>query len=141
VSIIARYADGRLLVQQSTVCTKGYDYTLKSGNNFTALGAAIRVQHVKTVEKVISVDNNISGYGEKLQTNLNEVSISGDIVYVKMRRGDMGVIGASGFFVSGGAGVGGTAAITSGLGWLQELISGTIGISGVVTVTATVIGY
>ena len=141
--IIARYADGRLLVQQSTVCTKGYDYTLKSGNNFTALGAAIRVQNVKTIEKVLSVDNLISGYNERLVTQLQDVSISGDVIYVKMLRGDVGG-SASGYtypLSSGGAGVGGTASITSGLGWMQELISGNVYISGKVTVVANVIGY
>jgi hypothetical protein len=143
VTILARFADGRLLVQQSTVCTKAYDYTLKSGSNFTALGAAIRVQNVKTIDKVISVDNIISGYNENLITNLNEVSVSGDIIYVKMRRGDVG-LAASGYtyaLASGGAGIGGTAGITSGRGFMSELISGNVAISGVVTVIASVIAY
>jgi hypothetical protein len=131
--IIARYADGRLLVQQSTVCKKGYDYTLKSGNNFTALGAAIRIGNVKTVERVLSIDNDISGYpGEKVITNLNEVSISGDVIYVKMRRYDG---------LSGDAGIGATASLTSALGAQQELVSGNVYISGKVRVVANVIGY
>jgi len=142
--IIARFADGRLLVQESRVCEKAYDTTLLSGENYADIGAAIRVGHVKTIEKVLSVDSEISGYpGDKVVTRLQDISISGDILYVKMRRGDLGVP-ASGYtypVASGGGAYSMLSGITSGCGWYSELASGIAAISGKVTVMANVIGF
>ncbi|MBA7568759.1 hypothetical protein ES708_10493 [subsurface metagenome] len=64
--IIARFADGRLLVQEDRLMDTAY----LSG------GVPIRIGLVGTVEKVISIDTMISGRpGQNVAAPLNEVKV------------------------------------------------------------------
>jgi len=161
--IIARFADGRFLVQEDRAVAQDY----LSG------GVRVRIGHIKTVEKVLSIDNWISGhYGDKVMTHLRDVSISGDTLLVLMRRADLGVTGmaatgtglASGIQTvagitsgiisgytattvtltgpigSGAAALGVLSGITSGLYRYQELTSGRP-VSGALQILANVIGF
>jgi len=151
--IIARFADGRLLVQEARVCEERYDRTI---------GVPVRIAHIRLVENILSVDSEISGYAEKLVTRLKDVKISGDTIYVKMLRNDLGVVTLTGIAsgiqtasgiisgvvtLDGPIGSGASAlsvlsGLTSGLAYPGgELLSGNINVSGVVTVLANVIGY
>ena len=154
--IIATFADGRLLVQESRLVESRY----------MGSGVPVRIGHLKVVEKVLSVDSEHSPYG--LITRLSEVrvgttgaTISGslaertDHIRVMMRRGDivdyrdvlqggsMASGTASGLLasISGAVGRGMLSGITSGVGWVSEILSGNINISGVVRIIANVIGY
>ena len=162
--IIARFADGRFLVQEDRAVAQDY----LSG------GVKVRIGHVKTVEKVLSIDNWISGYyGDKVMAHLRDVSISGDTLLVLMRRADFGVpsMAATGTLTvasgllsglvsgeqgalsgasftttttapigSGDAALGMLSGITSGLYRYQELTSGRP-VSGVLQILANVIGF
>jgi hypothetical protein len=144
--IIARFADGRLLVQEDKLCESRY----------CGSGVPVRIGHLRVIEKVLSLTTNYEKYG--LITPLQEAwvgyAISGgpwsgqpqeraDTLMVVMRRGDvegMGVVSGL-LVVSGGAAKGLMSGITSGLSYMGELASGLIAISGAVKVQANVIGY
>jgi len=163
--IIARFADGRLLVQE--------DRLVDEDSNASGY-AKVRIGHVRTVEKVLSIDAQISGYpDQKLATELKDVLISGDTILPQLRRTDLGVpvlAGTGSLVIASGALSGvasgiqgilsgitttiafdggissGTAAlnflsgITSGRGYYQPLASG-IPVSGQVRILANVIGF
>jgi len=146
---IYKFEQGRLLVHESRTMETGY----------IGSGVPVRIGQVRAIEEVLSVDTNYSQLG--LLTPLNEVRISGNEIFVVMRRGDLGFASVSGFAsgVAGGGGFAGVtglsgmparylmSGITSGLGWLFEVVSGRGALSGYsemsgkVTVTANVIGY
>jgi hypothetical protein len=142
--IIARFADGRLLVQEDKKCESRY----------CGSGIPFRIGHIRQIEKVLSVTTDYEKYG--LVTALGEARIGrqeaawsglpqaqADNLMVVMRRGNvegMGVV--SGLLViSGGVALGNMSGITSGLAYMGELASGLIAVSGVVKITANVIGY
>lgn len=139
--IIARFADGRLLVQE--------DRTVEGC--YTSGGVSVRIGLVKTVDKVLSVDAYSSGYHNedgRLLAPLSEVKTSGDTILVVLRRSDISYTLISGL-ASGLAsglltakwGYGVMSNITSGINYLGELISGLATISGRVKVLANIIGY
>ena len=157
--IIARFADGRLLVQEDRLVEQTY----------MGSGIPVRIGHLRQVEKVLSiaVEPSIVSGSPLIQeggfiARLSEVTIgsrvsgatisgskaqSPDNIRVVLRRGDTGQ-GFDPALISGSArGVSGSAPVTSGygpiysgLGWQQEILSGAP-ISGRVRVIANVIGY
>ena len=161
--IIARFADGRLLVQED----RAVQTETVSGGYCT-----LRVGHVRTIEKVLSIDAEISGYpNQKVATELRDVVVSGDILRVQLRRADLGLpvmtgsltIGSgllsgllSGFqgpfsgapslvtltgpIGSGTAALNQLSGITSGIGNYEPVTSGRP-VSGKLRVLANVIGY
>jgi len=135
-TILAQFADGRLLVQEDKIAETN-EYT-------SGLGLPFRIGHIKTVEKVISVDAYMSGApgaAGMVFTPLREVAVSGDTVYVVMRRADIPQF-LSGFLsgVTDTRAYGVLSGITSGRGYLEELASGLF-ISGRMKVLANVIGF
>lgn len=147
--IIATFSDGRLLVQESK--------NLES--RYMGSGIPFRIGHVKTVERVLSIDNSYAQYG--LVTALAEVGIGGieatvsgspaerkDSLRIIIRQADIGV-GKDPALASGKAGIMGASGATpmtgimsslaSGVGWMGEILSGCIGTSGMVKITANVI--
>jgi len=161
--IVARFADGRLLVQEDRVVQTD---TISSGY------ATVRIGYVRTVEKVLSIDGQISGYpDEKIAIELRDVQISGNTLQMQLRRSDLGVptltgtmVVASGLLSGVASGVmgplvlsGGTitfdsaigsgalalahlSGITSGLGYKAILTSGRP-VSGQLRILANVIGF
>lgn len=144
--IIARFADGRLLVNESR--TVEYRYC--------GSGVPVRIGHVRQIEQVLSVTTNREKDGlitplDEARIGRQEAAWSGqpqalaDHLMVVMRRGDIpataGTGLTSGYLFSVPEGLGLVSSITSGLAWLGEVISGLVAISGVVTVKANVIGY
>ena len=134
--IIARFADGKLLVQENKVAETN-EYT-------SGLGLPFRIGHVKTVEKIISLGAHMSGApGEAgmVLTPLREAAISGDTIYVVMRRADIPQF-LSGFMsgITDTRAYGVLSGITSGRGIGGELASGLL-ISGRMKVLANVIGF
>ncbi|MDO9580597.1 MAG: hypothetical protein Q7J06_08525 [Bacteroidales bacterium] len=161
--IIARFADGRLLIQEDRLV----ETDTTSGGY-----ATLRIGHVTTIEKVLSIDAQISGYpGQKLATGLKDVLISGDILRVQLRRCDLGVPTLTGAFVlasgllsgvasgiqgplsgipgavtltgpigSGTAALAYLSGVTSGRGYYATLASGAL-VSGMLRILANVIGY
>jgi len=124
--IIARFADGRLLVQE--------EKTLAS--HYTSGGMAIRIGHLKTVEKVLSIEAYMSGQPQySVAAPLKEAKTSGDTVVFTLRRSDMvsgmgsGALMAS-FLLSG---------VTSGIDWNREIASGLV--SGRLNILTNVIGF
>ena len=121
VEIIARFADGRLLVREEKAIESHY----VSGS------IAFRIGLVHTVEKVLSVDANPSGYPQyKFAVPLKEVLVSGDTTILILRRIDLaglisGEIPASGYATEGVSGV-----VASGTGYM-----------GKINIVANVIGY
>ncbi|GAI78123.1 unnamed protein product, partial [marine sediment metagenome] len=91
--IIARFADGCLLVQEEKAIESHY----ASG------GIPFRIGLVKTVVKVLSIDAHLSGYPEfRFAAPLKEVLVSGDTIIPILRRADFlgfvsGEIPASGY--------------------------------------------
>lgn len=129
--IIARFADGRLLVQEERPVTK--DYT-------SGIGTPIRIGLVKTVEKILSLDSYVSGRPlARVGAPLAEAVASGDTVLVRLRRTDL----MDDIWVSGSpkASTGYLSGITSGLTWNEELASGIALISGRLKILANIIGY
>jgi len=160
--IVARFADGRLLVQED----KAVRTDTVSGGYCT-----LRIGNIGTIERVLSIDAEISGYpNQKLGTELRDVVVSGDILRVPLRRVDLGsptlpttlVIASSllsGFravlsgiqvfasgelqskiIFSGTAALGMLSGITSGIGNYEPVTSGRP-VSGVLRILANVIGY
>ena len=124
--IIARYADGRLLVKES-----------RPSVNYATGGVPLRIGLVRDVLDVLSVDTSYSRYG--LITSLSEVGVSGAQINVLMRRGETGEgVAISGNPLSGVVGAGLMSGISSGIAWLGELADTRILSS--VTITACVIG-
>lgn len=131
---IFKFSEGRLLIHEQTLLRSDY----------IGSGVPHRISHVRHVEKVISVDNDYSKYG--LISPLSEVRVSGAEVFVVMRRGDLQYVPStddvSGVpFMSGAAALGYLSGITSGLNFTDEIQSGVGSLSGVVTLTTTLIGY
>ena len=130
---IYKFEQGRLLVHEQR----------KVESRYIGSGVPVRIGQVRAIDQVLSVDTDYSKYG--LITPLSEVRTSGHEIFVLMRRGDLGTMPlsgiASGVAFSGLPALGLMSGITSGLDWLSELASGHLPISGVVTVTANVIGY
>jgi hypothetical protein len=131
---IYKFAEGRLLVHEQTLLRSDY----------VGSGVPHRIGHLRHVEKVISVDNDYSKYG--LLSPLAETRVSGAEVFVVMRRGDLQYVPSiddvSGVpFMSGASALGYLSGITSGLNFGDEIQSGIGSLSGVVTLTTTVIGY
>ena len=142
--IIARFADGRLLVQE--------DKALEEGTINTSGQARFRIGNLKTVEKVLSIDASISGYPNlKVATDLRDITVSGDALIIQLRRADFGYI-SSGMFSGVMSGLlppdFGVAAealsylsgLTSGIGY-HEPICSTALVSGILKILANVIGY
>jgi len=163
--IIARFADGRLLVQEDRLVESD---TISGGF------ATLRIGHVKTIEKVLSIDAQISGYpDQKVAVELKDVLISGDILRPQLRRCDLGVptltgavtitsselvklwtmSGIQGVFSGGPATVtltgpvgsgnlslGYLSGVTSGRGYYETLASGAF-VSGRLRIIANVIGF
>jgi len=164
--IIARFADGRLLVQEDKAVETG---TISGGY------MSFRVAHVRTIEKVLSIDAAMSGHpDEKIATELRDVAISGDLLRVQLRRADLGVpvmartlimtsanisgftrvilSGLQGFtsgfpifdtqanFGSGTASLSRLSGVTSGLGYYDTVCSTAL-VSGILKIVANVIGY
>jgi len=129
--IIARFADGRLLVQEERVM----------GQEIASGGVPIRIGLVKTVTKVLSLDAYLSGSPcERIATPLNEVKTSGDTIIPILRRADLwgltsGYDAASGYASQGVL----SGLVCSGLAYWEQLTSGAT--SGVVYIKANVIGY
>lgn len=139
--IIARFADGKLLVQEDKAVEQGYKMS-----GYSTYGVPFRIGHIKTVEKVISLDAYVSGYPGhegKLGVGLRETKTSGDTILVVLRRADAGAEGEylSGHGTSGAAALNVLSGITSGLAYWGELTSGLTAISGLVKIQANVIGY
>ena len=119
--IVGRFADGKLLVQEDRLVETD---TISGGY------ATLRVGNVKTIEKVLSIDAQISGYPEmKLATDLRDVLISGDILRVQLRRCDMGVPTLTGAFIL-------ASGVLSGVA--SGLQGGLSGIAGSVTLTGPI---
>lgn len=162
--IIARFADGRLLVQEDKAVEQGYKMS-----GYSTYGVPIRIGHVNSVEKVLSIDAYMSGYpgmAGEIHAPLREILTSGDTILVVLRRMDIGQLTLTGIIsgivasgiwlsgvansISGGITVTGTtisgaasygvlSGVTSGLGYLGELTSGLVAISGLLKVVANVI--
>lgn len=131
---IYKFEQGRLLVHEERRVDTSYRLS----------GVPVRIGGVRTIDQVLSITTDHERYG--LVTPLEEVKTSGSDIFVVMRRGDIGTITSGTWaIVSGSAARGMMSNITSGLDWLGELtsgaISGTRAISGLITVTANVIGY
>lgn len=141
--IVARFADGRLLVQESKAVQ----------SNYVGSGVPFRIGHIKTVERVLSVTTDFEKHG--IASPLDDVKIGGpaawysgtlaareDHVLVTLRRADIWATSGQ-WNVSGAAqrpDIPTMSAVLSGLAWMGEVLSG-YGISGRITITANVIGY
>ncbi|GAI36268.1 unnamed protein product, partial [marine sediment metagenome] len=116
--IIARYADGRLLVQEDRLME----------NQYISGGVPVRIGLVKTVEKVLSIDTKLSGYpGQNVAAPLNEVLVSGDTIIPILRRHDVfGLVsGPTGNLQSGYASIDGLSGVVlSGTAFGAQLTSG-----------------
>lgn len=135
--IIATFADGRLYVKEDKLAEERYD---------RSWGLPLRIGLVKTVEEVISVDAWISGYREKLNVPLGDVSISGNKIFIRMLRDDLGQIlsgaGAGIPLGSGSLAFSVLSGLTSGMAYPGgEIQSGNVLVSGRVRVVASVIGH
>ena len=130
--IIARFADGRLLVQEDKVME----------NQYTSGGVAIRIGLLKTVEKVLSIDTKISGYpGQNVAAPLNEVTVSKDTIIPILRRHDVYGLTSGAHLLSGyGVITGLSGIIVSGTAFGAYLTSGA-GTSGKLGIIANVIGF
>lgn len=144
--IIARFADGRLLVQETRAVESRY----------CGSGVPVRIGHIRQIEKVLSLTTDHEKYGlitpvDEARVGRQEAIWSGqpqakaDHLMVVMRRGDIpttaGTGLTSGYLYSVPPGAGLVSSMTSGLAWLGEVASGLIAISGVVTIKANIIGY
>ena len=129
--IIARFADGRLLVQEEKAIETDY----ASG------GIPFRIGLLKTVEKVLSIDAHLSGYPEiRFAAPLKEVLVSGDTIIPILRRADLhgltsGLTATSGYETAGVL----SGVFKSGTRYMQQLGSGLS--SGIINIKANVIGY
>jgi len=153
-TILARFVDGKLLIQESKLAVGTGDSGVYSE------GVHVRVGHVSKIDKVISVGNSLAKLG--LNSPLDQAGpMSGlDTVVVKLFRADAGagnvaggvsgapytsglimmVLSAIPYSMSGNAALGLLSGITSGLAFGSELRSGTP-ISGLLTMTVNAIAY
>lgn len=139
--IVAKFADGKLWVEQ--------DRPVQWGYKTSGIGVPVQIGYLDHIDRVVSVDAYISGFasgafggGNRLLAPLQEAKVSGNIVFVVLRRTDLPQF-LSGF-LSGATNLfayGALAGITSGLGQGEELASGLAAISGYVHVRVGVIGY
>jgi len=133
--IVARFADGRLLVQEDKAIETDY----ASG------GIPFRIGLVRTVERVLSIDAQLSGYPEfPIAVPLKEVLISGNTIIPILRRADfLGQDSLSGLYTkihSGYASRGVLSGIVqSGSAYGSELTSSLS--SGRINIVANVIGH
>ena len=127
---IYKFENGRLLVHEQTLLR----------GNYVGSGVPHRIGHVRNVEKVLSVDTDYAKYG--VLSPLSEVKVSNDNVFVVMRRADggIGLTSGSAMGTSGAAAAGLVSGLLSGLADHGEILSGRP-ISGLITLTATVLGY
>lgn len=124
-TIMAKFVDGRLLVQESKLATV----------NYTSGGLVFRIGGIKKVEQLLSITNDFQHKG--LAIDQSEVLMSNDYLIVPMRRND-GYVASGEFIASGGTVPANMSGIfVSGNAWMGEILSGVI--SGRVTVTANVI--
>lgn len=129
--IIARFADGRLLVQEEKAIETDY----ASG------GIPFRIPFLRTVETVLSIDAHLSGYPNlRFATPLKEVLVSGDTIIPILRRADLyglqsGVIAASGYASEGVL----SGVVVSGTPYMGQLVSSLS--SGIINIKANVIGF
>jgi len=165
--IVARFADGRLLVQEEKL--------LEDGLYTSAQGVPFRIGHVRAVEKILSLEAFISGYGDagRVLAPLKEATVSGDTVMLILRRTDIGAATMTGLFSgqlgsgylsglalisgtravnlsgyitlagplgSGTAALGMLSGVTSGLAQYGQIVSGVL-ISGKLNVIANVVAY
>jgi len=165
--IVARFADGRLLVQEEKL--------LENGVYTSGKGIAVRIAHVRIVEKILSLETFVSGYGDagRVLAPLKEATVSGDTIMLILRRTDIGspvmtglfsgqlgsgylsglglisgtrAVSLSGYLTltgpigSGTAALGMLSGITSGLAQYGQIVSGTL-ISGKLNVIANVVAY
>jgi hypothetical protein len=153
-NILARFVDGKLLIQESKLAVGTGDAGVYSE------GVHVRFAHVSRIDKVISVGNSLAKLG--LNSPLDQAGpMSGlDTVVVKLFRADAGsaitqgglsgvgltsglimcILSAIPFSMSGNASLGLLSGITSGLAFGSELRSGTP-ISGLLTMTVNAIAY
>ena len=146
--IIARFADGRLLVQEDKAAEIG---TISGGHLF------FRVAHIGTIERVLSIDASMSGRpDEKVAIELRDVAISGDTLRLQLRRRDLGqtILASSlvfnqsgvqgpwsGFALGRGTlALGRLSGVTSGLNWYDPVAS-SVFVSGILRIVANVIGF
>ncbi len=100
--ILARFADGRLLVQESRLCPQ----------EATSTGQMpFRVGYVKTVEEVLSIGLS-SGYSW-VRADVSEVQTSGDTVIAVLRKFASGYATQGAFVTSGVPILSGKATITA----------------------------
>lgn len=129
--IIARFADGRLLVQEEKAIETDY----ASG------GIPFRIGLLKTVEKVLSIDAHLSGYPEiRFAAPLKEVLVSGDTIIPILRRADLvglasGLTATSGYASEGVL----SGVVISGTRYMEQLASSLS--SGIINIKANVIGF
>ena len=130
--IVARFADGRFLVQEEKLAEQGYKMS-----GYSTVGVPFRIGHVKTVEQILTLEANVSGYGGELGSLVapaKEALISGDTLLVILRRCDLGsptMTGTGTATISGVVASGIWSGIISGHGAV---------ISGYATTTVTVTG-
>jgi len=137
-TILARFVDGKLFVQESRLAAGG---VLSDGTYGT--GVKVRVGHVSKIDKVISVGNSLAKLG--LNSPLDTVMSAGlDTVVIKLYRGDAGagqvLVSGAPYSMSGNGALGLLSGITSGLAFGSEVAAGTP-ISGLLTMTVNVIAY
>lgn len=129
--IIARFVDGRLLVEEEKAIESHY----------TSGGIAFRIPFVKTVEKVLSIEAIPSGYPQlRLGVPLTEVLVSGDTIIPRLFRADLlgltsGYDAASGYTSLGIL----SSIVASGTVYGGPLASSIS--SGIIRIKANVIGY
>lgn len=134
--IVTRFADGKLWVKEEKLVTEGYKIS-------STIGVPFRVGHIKTIEQILTLEAYVSGYPAcRVETSPKEAYISGDTLLVVMRRGDVvdGAVSGSLAQMSGGPAYSCLSAITSGLNYWGEILSG-YAISGKLNIRANVIGF
>ena len=137
--IIARYADGRLLVHEERVMAG----QIGSGG-FSSGYPGTRIGLLRVVEQVISVDTKLSGYPDAhIAAPLSDVTIGSgnlDTIKVVLRRADIRGPLSGLYLESGFASIGALSGLVcSGLPLGGRLLSGKT--SGRLTIIANVIGY
>lgn len=137
--IVGQFADGRLWVEE--------DRPVKWGYKTSGIGVPVQIGYLDHIDRVVSLDAYISGFASgafignnRLLAPLHEAKISGNVVFVVLRRADLPAF-LSGTTSGGTEAWGALAGITSGLGFGGELASGLAAISGYVNVRVGVIGY
>lgn len=140
--IVGQFVDGRLWVEE--------DRPVQWGYKTSGIGVPVKIGLLDHIDRVVSLDAYISGFASgafignnRLLAPLHEAKISGNTVFVVLRRTDIpgflsGILSGQ---VIGTQAWGALAGITSGLGFGEELASGNAAISGYVNIRVGVIGY